>query len=242
MNNIGVGIMCFGHQVYYNSTFSKVKNFIDNGIRCYVLTENVDFFKGKFDSDMLTLLPYNKSIKSYHDKVLIIKEIIKYHEIAILVDADTILDGYTFLHNMKEFEFEKGISYLSSLENHECKYGFIKNIQMDPENVQWHDYRKYVEKLLPEFGELETIWEYYIVVNKDGFNSDEFFNYYEKLQIVKEYCDLLTGKNKIIGAAEGVSVHIAAKLSNSQIQKDENLHNLLRYMVLPTISPRFIKQ
>ena len=242
MNNIGIGIMCFGNEVYYNGTFSKIKNIIDNGIHCYVLTEDINFFKGKFNDEFLTLLPYNKFVKSYHDKVLIIKEIIKNHEIAILVDADTMLDGYTFLNNMKEFEFEKGISYLSSLELHDCKYGHIKDIQMNPENVQWYDYRKYVETLLPEFNELETIWEYYIVFNKDGFNSDEFFTHYEKLQTVKEYCDIKLNKNKIVGAAEGVSVHVAAKLSNSQIQKDQRLYELLKHMVIPTIAPRAFKQ
>ena len=42
MNNIGIGIMCFGDVSYFNSTKEKVTNLKDIGIDCYILTDDTE--------------------------------------------------------------------------------------------------------------------------------------------------------------------------------------------------------
>ena len=97
---------------------------------------------------------------------------------------------------------------------------------MNPENIDWYNYRKYLEKVYPQYDDLETIYEYFIVINKEGLNKD-FHSTYEKLQVVKEACDVLSGKKKVIGAGEGISIQVSAKITNTQIQRDKNLYNML---------------
>jgi hypothetical protein len=65
------------------------------------------------------------------------------------------------------------------------------------------------------------------VINKDGFNQTSFYNHYEKLQLAKEFCDLPMNK-EINGAGEGISVQIASKLSETSIERDFDLYNLLK--------------
>ena len=47
MNNIGIGVMCFGDVSYFNSTKEKVTNLKDIGIDCYVLTDDTEQFTTK---------------------------------------------------------------------------------------------------------------------------------------------------------------------------------------------------
>ena len=98
---------------------------------------------------------------------------------------------------------------------------------MNPENIDWYNYRKYVEKIYPQYGELETIYEYFLVINKKSV-SDIFYKTYEKLQTVKESCDITSYDNNVIGAGEGLSLQISANVSNTEIRKDEQLFEILK--------------
>jgi hypothetical protein len=106
---------------------------------------------------------------------------------------------------------------------------FVKDLGLDSE--EWFEYKKYAQKIYSNFMEFETIWEYFLVINKNGFNSDVFYNYYEKLQLAKEFSDLPLNKN-VNGAGEGISLAIAAKMSNSTIQKDIELYNVMKRKIL----------
>jgi hypothetical protein len=66
------------------------------------------------------------------------------------------------------------------LLNHSAKKEFVKDFQLKED--QWGPYIKYAEQIYPNYGELETIWEYFMVINNNGFNHYEFYNFYEKLQ------------------------------------------------------------
>ena len=68
MNNIGIGIMCFGDVSYFNNTKEKVSNLKDIGIDCYVLTDDTEQFTTK-------TIHYSRHLKSYHDKIILVKEI-----------------------------------------------------------------------------------------------------------------------------------------------------------------------
>jgi hypothetical protein len=70
-----------------------------------------------------------------------------------------------------------------------------------------------------------------LVINKDGLNEN-FFNHYEKLQLAKEHSDLLRNK-EVNGAGEGISITIASILSNTNIERDVELYDLLKDSVKP---------
>lgn len=227
MNKIIIGIMCFGDERYFYQTEHKITNLKDKGISCYVLTDNPLFF----NQLKVTTIYYGRNLKSYHDKIILVKNILNDSDICVLIDADTIVTDYSMFDDLLNYNFEKGISYIDTLKSHRCGYEFISNIQMNPENIDWYNYRKYVEKIYPQYNDLETIYEYLIVFNKDGLN-EEFFKIYEQLQALKEACELLSKEREVHGAGEGVTIHISAKATNSQIQRDKNLYNILNNKII----------
>ena len=220
MNNIGIGIMCFGDVSYFNSTKEKVTNLKDIGIDCYILTDNTEQFTTK-------TIHYSRHLKSYHDKMILVKEILKYHDIAILIDADTIINDYLFIEQLVNYPYQNGITYVETLLSHKIKKEFIRDIQMNIGDIDWLNYKTYLQKIYPQYGDLETIYEYFLVFNKEGL-KDNFFLLYEKLQSIKEACDVMSGKKIVVGSAEGVSIQVAAKITDTQIQKDVVLFELVR--------------
>jgi hypothetical protein len=224
MNNIGIGIMCFGEDYYFSHIKSKLNQFKDRKITCFILTDKPDEFVGY--PNVHTIL-YTRKLKSYHDKILLVNKILDSKDICVLIDADILIKDYSIIETLENYQFKKGITYIDTLKNHRCKYEFIRDIQMNPENIDWYNYRKYVEKMYPDYNHLETIYEYLIVFNKDGFN-DNFYSTYEKLQVLKEACELMSKERIVHGGAEGVSIHISAKVTNIQIQKDEELFELIK--------------
>ena len=109
--------------------------------------------------------------------------------------------------------------------NHSTKKEFVKDFELKDE--QWGPYKKYAEEIYPDYLNIETIWEYFLVINKNGFNQTKFYEYYEKLQLTKDYSDLPFNK-KVNGAGEGISTYISAILSETQIQRDMELYNLMK--------------
>jgi hypothetical protein len=225
MNNIGFGIFCFGDDFYYKGTRDKINYILDEGYTCYVLTENTNEFTHKWSPHQINLIEYKRSFKSYHDKLILVKHVLKNHDICILIDADTHIKDFSFLYEFKKYDFKEGISYIDTLLNHPAKREFVKDIVLD--TPEWNSYKLYAETILPSYGGLETIWEYFLVINKSGFNQDSFFENYEKLQIAKEFSELRMNK-QVSGAGEGISIAISSKLSNTNIQKDLYLYELLK--------------
>ncbi len=223
MNNFGLGIMCFGKEEYFVDTKIKLKELIKSNISCYILTDNPNYFS-EFN---VNIILYDRKIKSYHDKILLMKHITKLHDICVLLDADVSIIDNSYLDVLKNYEFKNGITYIDTLFNHPAKKRYIKDISMNPENIDWYNYRKYVEKIYPQYGELETIYEYFLVINKKSV-SDIFYKTYEKLQTVKESCDITSYDNNVIGAGEGLSLQISANVSNTEIRKDEQLFEILK--------------
>jgi hypothetical protein len=153
------------------------------------------------------------------------KYILKNHDICILLDADTHVTDYSFLESLKTYSFNKGVSYIDTLLNHSAKKGIVKDL-VNETNPEWKTYVEYASKLYPPFFNLETMWEYFLVINKDGFDVNSFYYYYEKLQVVKEFSDLPL-KKEISGAGEGISIQISCKSANIEIQRDLELYSLL---------------
>jgi hypothetical protein len=159
--------------------------------------------------------------------MLLIKKILDWNDICVLMDADLLIKDYSIIDTLQNYQFKKGITYIDTLKNHRCKYEFISDIQMNPENIDWYNYRKYVEKKCPRYNDLETIYEYLMVFNKDGFNND-FFKTFETLQVLKESCEIMSKERLVHGGAEGVSTHISAKITGTKIQRDEELFELIK--------------
>ena len=216
--------MCFGEEYYFNHVKSKLNQFRDRKITCLILTDKPNEFVGY--SNVYTIL-YTRNLKSYHDKMLLVKKILDWNDICVLMDADLLIKDYSIIEILQNYQFKKGITYIDTLKSHRCKYEFISDIQMNPENIDWYNYRKYVEKICPNYNDLETIYEYFMIFNKDGFN-DDFYSTYEKLQVLKEACELMSKERIIHGGAEGVSIQISAKITNTQIQRDEELFLLIK--------------
>lgn len=236
MNNIGFGIFCFGQNYYYNGTREKIKELLDANIPVFVLTDKPERFANQ---PQVTVIQYDRHLKSYSDKMILPKHILKNHDICILLDADTHVTDYSFLSQLKTYNFKKGISYIDTLLNHSAKKEFVKEL-VNETNPEWKTYVEYATRLCPQFLEHETIWEYFLVINKDGFDMDSFYYYYEKLQVVKEYSDLPL-KKEVNGAGEGISIQISCKSANMELQRDVELADLLQGKMI-SISRRHTPQ
>jgi len=230
MGHIGFGIMCFGNEIYFKGTQEKIKNLLDKGYSCYVLTDDTDFFLKKFWGRSLHLISYNRNYKSFYDKISLIKTIHSKHDIGILLDADLHINDYDVFDKLNNYDFNDGVSYVDTLLNHKSKFKTVGDIPM--EGDEWFEYGKYVKQLYPTINEIETIWEYFIVFNKIGFDSKKFFTTYEKLQVVKEFCDVKLDK-VVSGAGEGISVSVSCLVNGISLQKDRRLMSLTTNTLKP---------
>jgi hypothetical protein len=230
MSTVGFGITCFGKEKYFKGTKNKLDYLLEKGHCCYVLTDNSDFFLQHFNSENLYLIPYNRNYYSYHDKIGIVKQIHTNHDVAILMDADLHIKDLTVMDRLTQFDFSDGVSYIDTLINHPCNFDVVGKIPMS--GIEWSEYNKYINIIYPDFGNIETIWEYFVVFNKNGFDCDKFFNDYEKLQVVKEFCDVRLNK-EVCGAGEGISISISCLKNNIPINKDLRLVTLLKNVLKP---------
>jgi hypothetical protein len=222
MENIGFGIMCFGDDKYFKGATNILTNLIDQGHRCYVLTDNEEYFFKRYWG-RVEIIPYKRIYKSFYDKISLVKIIHQKHDICILLDADLYIKDYDLFNKLINFDFKKGVSYIDTLWNHSAKFKTVGDIPM--EGDEWSEFKKYSQSIYKDFNNLETLWEYFIVFNKDGFDTHRFFKTYEKLQIVKEFCDLKYNK-KVSGAGEGVAVTLSCKINDIPISKDLRLETL----------------
>lgn len=233
--DIGFGIFCFGDDYYYDGAYDKATHIMDAGYECYILTENPNRFKGI--SHFLEIIPYYRDFKSYHDKMILPQHILRDCQIALLIDADMDITSYDFLKSFKDFDYKDGISYGDVLTNHPSRLKQAKDVEMS--QTEWLSYKNYATSICPSFPEFEMIWEYFLVINKDGFKSEDFYYWYEKLQIAKEFSEL-TMKKDVSGCGEGLSIQIASQLSKTPIQRDMNLYNLIKDN-MKSVSRRFTR-
>lgn len=238
MNNIGFGIFCFGEEYYYKGTAEKINNILNHGYHCYILTENTEFFTKKYSSSYVHVYEYNRSFKSYADKMILPKYILKDRDICILLDADIHIKDYSFLETLKTYNFKDGVSFIDTLLNHNAKREFVKDL-INKDSNEWKPYVDYVSTIYPKYGDFITMWEYFLVINKKGFIFNDFYFYYEKLQLAKEYSDLSLRK-EVNGAGEGISIQVSCKLSNINIERDMDLYDLLKHKMI-SISRRFVR-
>ena len=243
---IGFGLFCFGEEYYYKGTIEKINSIVSKGFHCYILTDNIEFFQNKYIPMYVHIIPYDRQTKSYHDKMILPKHILKENDICILMDSDTYIKDYSFLLNLKNYNFKNGVSYIDILLNHPTKKESLG--EFDLEKKEWVHYKDYIQNIYPDYKSIELIWEYFLVINKNGFVPELFYRHYEKLQIAKEYCDLISHK-PVIGAGEGNSIQISCILSDIKIQRDINLYDMLKDNVLsvsrrhtpPDMWPKWMK-
>jgi hypothetical protein len=217
MNDIGIGIMCFGAEKYFEHTQMLIETL--EGIDTYILTDNPVIF-----SETQKTIKYDRTVKSYHDKIILAKEILKFHDICIILDADALIKDITVINDLITYQFKEGITYIDYLRS--ASYITIGDIHP---TERWNSYFSYIKNIYPDYIHLETIHEYFIVFKRNI--KYDFFVEYEKLQITKEYCDVKCGK-EILGAGEGVSIQIAAKITKTPIRKDIKLNSMIQNKIL----------
>lgn len=230
---IGFGIFCFGDEYYYTGAYDKAQHIINSGYECYILTENPDYFKYLPN---INIIPYYRGYKSYHDKMLLPRYVLKDCDICILLDADLEISDFSFLEDLRNFPFKDGISYADVLLNHPEKKECVRELNLCSKD--WDEYREYCETICPDFKSFKLIWEYFLVINKNGFNNSFWLNY-DRLQIKKECCHLQSCK-RVNAPGEGVSITISAILSGTKIDRDLDLYNIIKDK-LKSISSRFTK-
>lgn len=220
MNKIGIGIFCFGDDYYYNRALDKIDHILFNGYECYILTDKPEYFENK----NVNLIEYTKDNKSYHDKAILIKHILKKCDICILIDADIYIKDYTFFMEFQNYKFKNGISFPFSLKNHKTNREFVGELPIGSKD--WIDYTICLSRMYPDFRKLKTIWENFLFINKNGFD-DSFFYYYEKLQTSKDNLDI-KNKKDILGNGEGVSIMASSKLANIEIEQDFEMADIIK--------------
>jgi hypothetical protein len=230
---MGFGIFCFGEKYYYEGAYDKAKHIIDAGYKCYILTEDTNYFK-KLNCN---IIPYYRAYKSYHDKILLTKYILKECDICILLDADLEIRDYSFLEDLRNYNFKEGVSYVDVLLNHPEKKEFVKELNLY--SREWLDYTEYCESIYPQFENIKLMWEYFLVINKKGFN-DNFYIFYDKLQVKKESCHVFDCKD-VVAPGEGVSITISAILSNIKIDRDLELYSIVKNKI-KSVSNRFLRK
>ncbi len=243
---IGFGLFCFGEDYYYKGTIEKVNKLLHEGFRCYILTDNPSYFEKKYIPLYVNIIYYDKKNKSYHDKMILPKHVLIDNDICILIDSDSYITDYSFLSYLKNYDFKNGISYINTLINHPAKKEYLN--EFDLEQKEWYSYKEYLKTQYPNYENLVLIWEYFLVINKNGFVPEVFYRYYEKLQTAKEYCEINSHK-PVIGAGEGISIQVSCALSGTDIQKDDVLSNLLKDKILsvskrhtpPDMWPKWMK-
>ena len=223
-NKIGFGILCFGNEKYFGGTIHKVNKLLNLGFKCYVLTDNSDYFHKKYTPLALKIIDYKREFKSYHDKIILVKEILLEQDIAIIIDADMELDFKNII-DLKKYNFKEGITYIENLLNHRIKKSTIKEMDLMLK-TDWKMYFAYVNSKIGDFLNRETIWEHFLVFKKHDYSN--FYKWYEKLQIIKEYCDVLENKN-IVGAGEGITISVCSMISEVPLQKDLELYEKLKF-------------
>jgi hypothetical protein len=230
MSTVGFGITCFGDELYFKGTQHKLDNLLLKGHCCYVLTDNSDFFMQRYQSQNLSVIDYNRNYKSYYDKITIVKHIHQKHDVAVLLDADLHIKDYSVVDKLTKYDFLDGVSYIDTLINHPAKFEKVGQIPMS--GIEWNEYNRYVRENYPNIDDVETMWEYFVAFNKNGFKQNEFFDDYEKLQVVKEFCDVRLRK-EIVGAGEGISIAVSCLKNDIPIQKDMRLVSLLKNIIYP---------
>lgn len=232
---IGFGIFCFGEEHYFKGTINKINKILNGGFECYILTDNPEYFHKKYFSSYLHTISYDKRNPSYHDKMILPIHVLKHHDICILIDADCDIIDNTFLNDIRKYEFKNGITYIDTLINHISKKEFVRDMNLNTN--EWVHYNNYLNLIYPEYNNLELIWEYFLVINKNGFNQDRFYKTYEKLQLTKDFSDLYHNK-EVTGAGEGISIQISSILSETPIKRDEELYEILKNKIR-SISKRY---
>lgn len=237
-SKIAFGIFCFGEDFYYKGTLDKIYKILNEGFHCYILTDNCEYFEKKYMSPFMHCISYERKIKSYYDKVLLVKNIFKEFDICILIDADCDIKNTDILRVLKKYKYKEGISYVNTLKNHICNKESVGEIVISSHD-EWKYFYECAKNKYENFLDLPMIWEYFMVFNKLGFNEN-FFMHYETLQLSKEYSDLNLNK-KVLGAGEGISIQISALLENIPIQLDDELSKIVTNTFLP-ISKHYISQ
>lgn len=217
---IGIGIFCFGSERFFKMTEVKICQMKDIDAEIYILTDNESYFKNY----KVRTINYLRYIKSYADKMYLAKQILLHNDICVLIDADVMINDGEVINEILNHEFNQGITYIDTLENHPWNKPKIGDISF--ENGKWFELEEEFNKIYPNYKELDTIWEYFIVLNKH-FLNDDFFIIFEKLQSIKEFIDFKQNR-PILGAGEGLFFAVASMVSNVTMKRDIELFDKIK--------------
>jgi hypothetical protein len=228
MNKIGFGFLCFGDEIYFKGTIDKIKN-LSHRYPIFILTEKPD----RFENFNVNIIKYDRKKFSYSDKMLLVKHLFDFDlDFLIIIDSDSDVVGYEWLNFIDRYDFKSGVTYIDTLQNHVTKKKFINELNL--QTNEWYDYYIHANHIVPNFDQHELIWEYFLIINKNEFEVNNFFEIYNQLQEIRENIDVRMNK-KIVGAGEGISLMVSCKKTGIPIQYDDILSTEIKKYIKPIL-------
>jgi hypothetical protein len=203
---------------------SLIKQINDLGYHIFVLT-NVP--KHYTESNLLTVVEYQKPYFSFHEKRIVMKECLKNYDSAIFLDADVFIKDVDNLDDFKDMS--PGFHTFANMGN---LMNTFLNDDLSPCVAEGRRNTKYgkqglelLEKLGYRYkrifhqineGYLEHFLEGRWAIKKDG-HEDRFFEIWDSLVDLCERIDIELGFTSSIGAGEGAVMSIAAYNSGMDV-------------------------
>ena len=219
---VSFAFLCFGDRYYFNGTHDKLTR-IARAHDTVILTDDPSFFESREYAVLPRIIEYERNPKSYHDKIIPVREALRSSDVCVFIDSDVIVKDWGFLDMLDSYDFQPGISYIQTLADNILMKSKFGELQTD--SVMWKGFVDHCIEIYPGLMDSTLVWEYFMTFTAADMN-DGFYETYRALQTIKEACDSEAG-NRILGPGEGVTMTVAASLNSVPMGHDTILMNAL---------------
>lgn len=223
MKNFAFCTLTYGEK-YLSFGDSLIKQINDMGYHIFVLTDTPNHY---VESELLTVVKYEKPYFSFHEKRIVMKECLKTYETAIFLDADVYISE---TDNLDIFtDIAPGFHTFANMGNlmntflnddlNPCAVEGRRNTKYGKEGLELLERLGYRYKRMfnqVQEGYLEHFLEGRWAIRKDGY-EDRFFEIWDSLVDLCERIDIELGYTSSIGAGEGAVMSIAAYNSGMSV-------------------------
>ena len=218
MSNFAFCTIAYGEKCIELSKtlISQITSF---GEKIFVYTDDISQFEA---NENVILLPYTREYFSFHEKITVVRECLKFYDTAVFLDCDVVLkdiEALSFLEdinpglyifatfgNVGHTFFSDDISFANFPKARNTKYG-----KEGLELIEKLGY-KYKRVYHPETG-IEDFIEHFLegkwILKKEEGKEEVFLNIWEQLSSFCESFDIRYEYLGSIGAGEGAAMSIA---------------------------------